>query len=79
MGALIMTTAMARRPSLRQVGLRMFQAVIAFGLATVVFAASHNLWLSIGTLIVMGAADTVNVMIRVSLVQLITPDKMADM
>jgi MFS family permease len=56
--------------------MRMFQAVIVFGLATVVFAVSHLIWLSILALVVMGAADTVSVVIRTSLVQLRTPDAM---
>jgi hypothetical protein len=54
----------------------MFQAVIVFGLATVVFAVSHLLWLSLLALAIMGAADTVSMVIRISLVQLGTPDEM---
>jgi len=56
--------------------MRMFQAVIIFGLATVVFALSHLIWLSLLALVIMGAADMVSVVIRVSLVQLGTPDQM---
>jgi len=54
----------------------MFQAVIVFGLGTVVFALSRSMALSIVALAVMGAADTVSVVIRTSLVQLRTPDAM---
>ena len=54
----------------------MFQAVIVFGVATVVFGVSHLLWISIIALAVMGAADTVSVVVRSSLVQLATPDAM---
>jgi hypothetical protein len=54
----------------------MFQAVIVFGLATVIFAVSRSIWLSILALAVMGAADTVSVVIRIALVQLATPDAM---
>ena len=54
----------------------MFQAVIVFGIATVIFGISHTLWLSVLALAVMGAADTISVVIRVSLVQLATPDDM---
>jgi hypothetical protein len=54
----------------------MFQAVIVFGLATVVFALSRWIWLSIPALAIRGAADTVSVVIRTSLVQLATPDEM---
>ncbi len=75
-GALLMTAALARHALSRRVGLRMFQAVIVFGLATVVFALSHLIWLSLLALAIMGAADTVSVVIRISLVQLRTPDAM---
>jgi len=54
----------------------MFQAVIVFGIATVVFAVSQTMWLSLAALAVMGAADTVSVVIRFSLVLLATPDDM---
>jgi len=75
-GALIMTTVLARHTINRQVGMRMFQAVIVFGAATVVFGLSHWMWLSMLALAVLGAADTVSVVIRFSLVQLRTPDDM---
>jgi MFS family permease len=75
-GALLMTVVLARHAIARRVGLRMFQAVIVFGVATVVFALSQWMWLSLLALAIMGAADTVSVVIRFSLVQLATPDEM---
>ena len=75
-GALLMSLLLARYEIRRRVGMRMFQAVIVFGLATVVFAASHLLWLSLLALAIMGAADLVSMVIRISLVQLATPDAM---
>lgn len=75
-GALMMTAVLARHAISRRIGMRMFQAVIMFGLATVVFALSHLIWLSLLALAIMGAADTVSVVIRVSIVQLGTPDEM---
>jgi MFS family permease len=75
-GALLTTIALARLPLTRRVGLRMFQAVIVFGAATVVFGVSRSFGLSLAALFVMGASDTVSVIIRVSLVQLRTPDAM---
>jgi len=75
-GALLMTTVLARHAIRRRVGLRMFQAVIVFGVATVLFAVSQLMWLSLLALAIMGAADTVSVVIRFSLVQLATPDAM---
>jgi Transmembrane secretion effector len=75
-GALLMSAALARHSIARRAGIRMFQAVIVFGLATLVFAVSRSIWLSIVALAVLGAADTVSVVIRISLVQLSTPDAM---
>ena len=75
-GALVTTYFLARRPLARRVGMRMFQAVIVFGLATVVFGVSRDIWLTLASLVVMGAADQVSVVIRLSLVQLATPDDM---
>ncbi|MBV8924075.1 MAG: MFS transporter [Bradyrhizobium sp.] len=75
-GALLMTMVLARHTINRRVGMRMFQAVIVFGAATVVFALSRWMWLSVPALAVLGAADTVSVVIRFSLVQLRTPDDM---
>jgi hypothetical protein len=71
-----MTVVLARRAITQGAGLKMFQAVIVFGLATVVFGVSRNLWISLVALAVMGAADTVSVVIRSSFVQLATPDAM---
>lgn len=75
-GALLMTVVLTRYSINRRVGMRMFQAVIVFGVATAVFAVSTLVWLSLIALLIMGAADTVSVVIRVSLVQLQTPDDM---
>jgi MFS family permease len=73
-GALLMTAILARHAIQRRAGMRMFQAVIIFGLMTVLFALSRSIWLSILALAALGAADTVSVIIRSSLVQLATPD-----
>ena len=75
-GALLTTLALTRHALNRRVGLRMFQAVIAFGLATILFGLSRSFFLSLFALFMMGASDTVSVVIRLSLVQLATPDAM---
>jgi hypothetical protein len=49
---------------------------MAFGAATIVFGLSTSFALSLAALAVLGAADVVSVVIRVSLVQLRTPDDM---
>ena len=75
-GALTVAAVLARRSLGSRAGLKMFLAVILFGLATIVFAASCNLALSLAALVVLGGADNVSVVIRSSLVQLSTPDAM---
>src|SRR5690606_20928805 len=75
-GALVITAMVARWPLQRRVGRRMFQAVIVFGLATAAFGLSTEFWLSLAALAVMGAADQISVVIRLSLVQLATPEDM---
>jgi MFS family permease len=75
-GALVTTAILARRPLTRRVGMRMFQAVMVFGVTTVVFGLSHYMWLTLAALVLMGAADQISVVIRLSVVQLATPDEM---
>ena len=75
-GALLMTVFLTRHGVNRKIGIRMFQSVIVFGVATVVFALSPWILLSLVALAVMGAADTVSVVIRITLVQVATPDNM---
>ncbi|MFC7474327.1 MFS transporter [Dankookia sp. GCM10030260] len=75
-GALATSVWLANRPLRAPVGPRMFAALAAFGVATMVFALSANLALSCLALAVVGAADVVSVVVRSSLVQLRTPDEM---
>jgi MFS family permease len=75
-GALGMSLFLANTPLKNDTGKKMFIAVIIFGLSTIVFALSKTIWLSLLALIVLGASDTISVVIRSSLVQLQTPDEM---
>jgi MFS family permease len=75
-GALVIALYLARRPIEEKIGKAMFAGVIGFGITTIIFAVSTSFWLSFGSLIVMGAADMVSVVIRSSLVQLETPHEM---
>jgi MFS family permease len=76
LGALTMSVTLARRPIPGNAGKAMFSAVMTFGAATVVFALSHWIPLSMLALFTLGASDVVSVVIRQSLVQLETPDEM---
>ncbi|MBM4195917.1 MAG: MFS transporter [Gammaproteobacteria bacterium] len=75
-GALAAAAALTRWPLERRAGVRMFQGVAVFGLATIGFGVSTSLWLSLAFLCVLGAADMVSVVVRQTLVQLETPDAM---
>ena len=75
-GALAMTFFLAKYPLQKHVGRQLFVSVAIFGLGTVVFGLSTSFGLSLTTLIVLGAADCVSVVIRQSLVQLETPNDM---
>jgi hypothetical protein len=58
------------------VGHRLLAAVAVFGMATVVFGLSRNFGLSLVALAVSGAADSISVVTRSTLVQLETPNEM---
>ena len=75
-GALAMSVYLARHPLQHRVGKIMFGAVAIFGVATILFAVSTSFVLSLGMLMVLGAADVISVVIRTSLVQMRTPDVM---
>ena len=75
-GALSTAVFLAHHPIRTRAGHRMFAAVILFGVATVAFALSRNIWLSMAILCLLGAADVTSVVVRSSLVQLETPDEM---
>jgi MFS family permease len=75
-GALLTSIILARRPLRRHAGRFMFSAVILFGIATIVFALSRSLAVSLAALVLLGAADVVSVVIRFTLVQMRTPDAM---
>ena len=75
-GAVTMSLIMARFPLHRHAGRSLFICVAIFGAATVVFGLSHTLWISLASLAIAGAADTISVIIRGSLLQLATPPAM---
>jgi MFS family permease len=54
----------------------MIIAVTGFGLATVVFAISTNFWLSVTMLFFTGAFDSISVVIRQTILQVIPPENM---
>ena len=75
-GALLITVALTRWSFTRGVGRIEFIAVAVFGVATIVFASTGSFWLAWFALAVMGGADAISVVIRMTLLQLETPDDM---
>ena len=75
-GAVSMALCTAHLPPWRKAGRVLFGAFIGFGLAIVVFGLSRNYWLSMAMLVLTGVFDNLNVVIRQTLVQYITPDGM---
>jgi MFS family permease len=75
-GAIAMALSQAHLPPFKRAGSAMLLAVITFGIATIAFGLSRSYYLSLAMLFVIGAADNVSVIVRHSLVQLLTPDSM---
>jgi MFS family permease len=75
-GSLACALLMAHRPPMQKAGRALIAAVIVFGLATVAFGWSPWFWFSIFMLFLCGFADNISVIVRHTLVQLLTPDAM---
>jgi MFS family permease len=75
-GAAAMAVLLAYRPLKRRVGATMLWCVSGFGVFTIVFGISRSLIVSLLALVLVGATDMVSVVIRATLVQLLTPDQM---
>lgn len=75
-GAITMGLIMARFPPTRKAGRNLVIAVIGFGLCMIAFALSTEIWLSFAVLVFSGAFDNVSVIIRHTILQLLTPDEM---
>jgi MFS family permease len=75
-GAIASALILTRHPIARRVGPAIFVAITAYGLGTIFLALSPSFVLASVSLIVVGAADTISMVIRQTLVQLHTPDEM---
>ena len=75
-GAAAMAILLAYRPIRRRAGLTMLWCVAGFGVFTIIFGLSRSLYISLASLLLLGASDMVSVVIRNTLVQITTPDEM---
>ena len=74
-GAALTAAYFSFRPLKTNVGPKMLWAVFVFGLATIAFALSRSMPLSLAMLFIIGSADMFSVYVRQSLIQLHTPDE----
>lgn len=74
-GSLLCALWLAHRPPLQRAGRTLLWAVTIFGFGTIVFGLSKWFWLSFGMLFLCGFVDNVSVVVRHTLVQLLTPDE----
>jgi len=88
-GAVICMLIIAHRPTLQKAGRAMLWSVVIFGAATILFGVTNEncfgrwfalpnafwFWFSFGLLALAGAVDNVSVVVRQTLVQILTPDE----
>ena len=75
-GAFIMSVILVLRPPIFRTGRALLYSVAVFGILTMVFGFSRNIYLSIAVYMLIGAADEISVVMRNVIIQLTTPDEL---
>ncbi len=75
-GSLVMMALLVRFPPHYQPWRIMLIAITGFSLCTLLFAVTRHLYFSAVVLIIMGACDSINIVIRQTILQLIPPKDM---
>jgi MFS family permease len=75
-GSFLAALAIARYPIQRRAGPKLFVVVTGFGACMVVFGLSREMWLSMIALALGGAFDLVSVVLRSTILPLVTPDEL---
>ena len=73
-GALVMALLLAHRRPFERAGRALLLSVAGFGVCTIAFGFSPWFWVSIAMLFVLGALDSISVVVRHVLVSVRTPD-----
>jgi predicted MFS family arabinose efflux permease len=76
MGALTMAIYLAYNPPTQNAGRNLMYAVAGFGICTILFALSKNIWFSAAMLAGTGFFDNYSMVIRGTIIQLFTPNEM---
>jgi MFS family permease len=75
-GAVLMAVTLAHRPPFRKAGPTLLAAVAVFGLAMIGFGLSRDVTVSFLMLAIAGAVDNISIVVRSTLIQVLTPDSM---
>lgn len=75
-GAVLCMIIMVYVPPLGKAWRNLLLSIAGFGIATLVFALSTNIWLSVVALFFTGVFDSVSVIIRQTVLRFFTPDEM---
>jgi len=75
-GAFLMSIVLAYRPPFERSGRALLLGVIGFGICTIAFGLSNQFWWSLTLLLAIGALDNISVVIRHTLVQVLTPNEL---
>ena len=76
LGALITMLFATKHPPIKKAGRNLLVTISGFGICIIIFAFSHNIWLSMAALFLSGAFDGISVIIRRSIIRLLSPDEM---
>jgi MFS family permease len=76
LGSILMGVWLARHPLDKHAGRTLLFAVAGFGVSVIAFGLSRHFWLSSAILLAYGACDAISVVLRGTIMQLITPDDM---
>ncbi|MEN6452188.1 MAG: MFS transporter [Thermoguttaceae bacterium] len=75
-GAICMAVVLGQLPPMRRAGVTLLWAVAGFGVWWIVFGLSQSFWISLVAMFLVGALDNISVVVRHTLVQMLTPDEM---
>jgi MFS family permease len=75
-GAFTMAILMVYLPPMQHAGRTLLWSIAGFGVATIIFGISQSFWLSFAMLFLTGAFDNVSMIVRQTLIQLLTPNEM---
>jgi MFS family permease len=76
LGALLMALLTTHLPPLRRAGRTLLLSVAGFGVATIIFGLTRSFGVALLMLFLTGAFDNISVVIRHTLVQILTPDEL---